>query len=80
MFSTFLEGNGAFSAKSIESLNNARNYSNDELYIQFTNATSNIVKYNADPRTATGLYYSLFSLISLDLTSASYNLIATSLA
>lgn len=39
-----------------------------------------MVKYNADPLIATGLYYSLFSLISLDLTSASVNEAATSLA
>jgi len=39
-----------------------------------------MVKYKADPLTATGLYYSLFSLISFVFISASINLTATSLA
>lgn len=38
------------------------------------------MKYKAEPLIATGLYYSLFSLISLDFTSASVNEAATSLA
>lgn len=80
ILSTLFEGNVFLSERSIESLNNLRNYSNEELYIQLTRETSKIVKYNAEPLIATGLYYSLFSLISLVLTSASNNFTLTSLA
>ncbi len=44
MFLTRFEGNWAFSDRSIDSMNNFKNYSKDELYIQFTNDTSIIVK------------------------------------
>lgn len=80
ILSTLLDGNVFLSDWSIESLNNFKNYSNDELYIQFINETSKIVKYKAEPLIATGLYYSLFSLISLVFTSASNNFTETSLA
>jgi hypothetical protein len=80
MLSTLLEGSAAFSDQSMDWLKSIKNYSSDELYIQLTKATSRIVKYSADPLTATGLYYSLFSLISLVLTSASTNFTATSFA
>lgn len=78
--STLLAGNDTFSDQSIDCMNRVKNYSRDELYIQFTFATSRMVKYSADPLIATGLYYSLFSLISFVFTSASANLTATSLA
>jgi len=61
-------------------LNNYKNYPKEELYIQLISATSMIVKYKEEPLIATGLYYSLFSLISLVLISASISLAATSLA
>lgn len=80
ILSTLLDGNVFLSDWSIESLNNFKNYSKDELYIQFINETSKIVKYKAEPLIATGLYYSLFSLISLVFTSASNNFTETSLA
>lgn len=80
MFSTLLEGKGFLGALSILSLNNCKNCPKEELYIQFTSATSMIVKYKEEPLIATGLYCSLFSLISLVLISASCNLAATSLA
>jgi len=80
IFSTLLLGIVALSDISIDSLKSFKNYSSDELYIQLTKDTSNIVKYRAEPLTATGLYYSLFSLISLVLTSASMSLLATSFA
>lgn len=44
IFLTLFDGNYAFSDKSIDSMNNFKNYSKDELYIQFTKETSIIVK------------------------------------
>jgi len=44
MLSTLFEGSYAFSDFSIDSLNNLRNYSKDELYIQLIYATSMMVK------------------------------------
>jgi len=63
----------------MDSSNNFKYYSNEELYIHEIKDMSIIQKYKADPLMATGLYYSLFSLISLVLISASTNLIETSL-
>ena len=80
MFSTLFDGRVCLSELSIDSLNNFKNYSSDELYIQLIKETSRMVKYRAEPLIATGLYYSLFSLISFDLTSASANLTETSFA
>lgn len=78
--STLLAGRDTFSDQSMDYMNSIKNYSRDELYIQLTLATSKMVKYSDDPRMATGLYYSLFSLISFVFISASANLTATSLA
>lgn len=80
MISTLFDGSCTFSDSSIEPSNNFKNYSREELYIQSILAISMMQKYNADPLMATGLYYSLFSLISLVFISASTNLTATSLA
>jgi hypothetical protein len=80
MFSTLLDGSCALGALSMESLKSFKNYPKEELYIQLISATSIIVKYKADPRIATGLYYSLFSLISTVFMSESANFTATSLA
>jgi len=78
--STLFEGRECFVEFAIESIYNFKNCSKEELYIQFTKESSIMVKYNVEPLMATGLYCSLFSLISLDFTSDSSSLIATSFA
>lgn len=50
-----------------DQLNNYKNCSSEELYIQLTKNSSIRVKYNAEPLIATGLYCYLFSLIYLVL-------------
>ena len=50
-----------------DQLNSYKNCSRELLYIQLTRKSSIKVKYKADPRIATGLYCSLFSLIYLVL-------------
>jgi hypothetical protein len=74
------EGGECFVEFSIESINNFKNCSREELYIPLIKVISIIVKYKEDPLIATGLYCSLFSLISLVLMSASASLTVTSLA
>lgn len=78
IFYTLLDGRLSFSDLSILSKKISKNCLRELLYIQLTPATSIIVKYKAEPLIATGLYYSLLSLISLVFISASINLAATS--
>jgi len=68
----------ALTEKSIALSNNPKNYVKDVLYIQLTIVISTTQKYKTAPLAAAGLNNSLFSLISIFFSYASFNFSLTS--